>query len=304
MKLTWTYAQSEPIKLYTFLRQIGMARMQIKKAKFHGGEFFVNAESVHTNFVVHQGDVVEMALAPDTVSDQVIPYSAPLDIVYEDRDYLVVNKPAGIASIPDVAKSPDTMANRVKAYLIDSHAESTAIHVVTRLDRDTSGLMLFAKHSLAHSLIDTLLHTDKMQKHYLALISGSQALPAHGWLVLRLGRTTDFYMHRGVVADGKVSVTEYEVLAQAPEAKLVRVRLHTGRTHQIRAHFSAIGHPLFGDDLYGGPAVPELDRQALHCAQLDFWQPLTQQMIHLKAPLPKDLTTLAKRLQLKTATLS
>lgn len=280
-----------------------MARMQIKKAKFHGGEFFVNAESVHTNFVVHPGDEVVMVLAPDTVSDQVIPYSAPLDIVYEDRDYLVVNKPAGIASIPDVAKSPDTMANRVKAYLLATHSESTAIHVVTRLDRDTSGLMLFAKHSLAHSLIDGLLHTEQMQKHYLALLSGNAAIPAHGWLVLRLGRTTDFYMHRGVVADGKVSVTEYQVLAQAPDAKLVRVRLHTGRTHQIRAHFSAIGHPLYGDDLYGGPQVSELDRQALHCAQLDFWQPLTQQMIHLNAPLPDAMRTLATRLQLKTANL-
>ncbi|WP_225420744.1 RluA family pseudouridine synthase [Lacticaseibacillus porcinae] len=303
MKLTWTYQDVAPIKLYTFLRQIGMARMQIKKAKFHGGEFFVNAESVHTNYVVHQGDEVDMVLAPDKVSDQVIPYPAPLDIVYEDRDYLVVNKPAGIASIPDVAKSPDTMANRVKAYLIATHAESTAIHVVTRLDRDTSGLMLFAKHSLAHSVIDSLLHTDNMQKHYLALVSGHKALPPHGWLVLRLGRTTDFYMHRGVVADGKVSVTEYRTLADTDEAKLVRVRLHTGRTHQIRAHFAAIGHPLYGDDLYGGPAVPELDHQALHCAQLDFWQPLTQQMIHLQAPLPDDMQQLATRLQLKTANL-
>ncbi|WP_407893306.1 RluA family pseudouridine synthase [Lacticaseibacillus sp. N501-2] len=301
MKLTWTYDGDAPIKLYTFLRQMGLARMQIKKAKFHGGEFFVNDVSVHTNFVVHPGDMVAMVLAPDTVSDQVIPYPAPLDIVYEDRDYLVVNKPAGIASIPDVAKSPDTMANRVKAYLIASHAQSSAIHVVTRLDRDTSGLILFAKHSLAHSLIDAQLHTDKMQKHYLALVSGKAAMPDHGWLVLRLGRTTDFYMHRGVVADGKISVTEYQVLQSAPNAKLVQVRLHTGRTHQIRAHFSAIGHPLYGDDLYGGPHVSELDRQALHCAKLDFWQPLTQTMIHLTAPLPEDMATLAAHLQLKNA---
>lgn len=301
MKLSWTYDGAEPAKLYTFLRQIGMARMQIKKAKFHGGEFFVNAVSVHTNYVLHQGDAVVMVLAPDAVSDQVIPYPAPLAIVYEDRDYLVVNKPAGIASIPDVAKSPDTMANRVKAYLQATHAESTAIHVVTRLDRDTSGLMLFAKHSLAHSMIDALLHTDQMQKHYLAIVSGAAPLPPHGWLVLRLGRTTDFYMHRGVVADGKVSVTEYRVLDAHGDAKLVRVRLHTGRTHQIRAHFSAIGHPLYGDELYGGPLVPELSTQALHCAQLDFWQPLTQQMIHLSAPLPEAMANLAQRLQIKTA---
>ncbi|MFD1484025.1 RluA family pseudouridine synthase [Lacticaseibacillus baoqingensis] len=296
MRLQWTY-QAAPAKVGTFLRQMGLSRAQIKRMKFHGGQLLVNQRERHTNYLLHPGDQVIMVLAPDTVSDQVLPYSAPLDIVYEDEWYLVVNKPAGSASIPDVAKSPDTMANRVKAYLIAQNAESTAIHVVTRLDRDTSGLILFAKHSVAHSLIDAQLHTERFVKHYVALVSGTQPLPAHGWIILKLGRTTDFYMHRGVTANGKPSVTEYQVQAQTPQAARVWVTLHTGRTHQIRAHFAALAHPLYGDDLYGGPLVG-IQRQALHCAALDFWHPLRQEMIHLTAPLPVDMQTLATTLGL------
>jgi 23S rRNA pseudouridine1911/1915/1917 synthase len=265
--------------------------------KFHGGRLRINRHEQHTNYVLHAGDHVVVDMAPDVASEQVVPFAGPLNIVYEDDWYLVVNKPAGIASIPDVAKSPDTMANRVKAYLIAQKAESTAIHVVTRLDRDTSGLILFAKHSVAHSLIDAQLHTDKLIKRYVALVSGRAALPQHGWLILRLGRTTEFYMHRGVTPNGKVSVTEYQVQAQTTGAYQVLVTLHTGRTHQIRAHFAALGHPLYGDDLYGGP-LGDIQRQALHCAVLDFWHPVLKRTIHLQAPLPADMQVLAQTLGL------
>ncbi|WP_390405891.1 RluA family pseudouridine synthase [Lacticaseibacillus jixiensis] len=297
MKLNWTYQAAAGVKLYTFLRQVGLSRAQIKRVKFHGGELFVNQAPVHTNYVLAPGDVVAVTLAPDAVSDNVIPYTAPLEIIYEDPYFLVVNKPAGSASIPDVAKSPDTMANRVKAYLIATHAESTAIHVVTRLDRDTSGLILFAKHSLAHSLIDAQLHTPQMQKRYVAIVSGQAALPPHGWIVLRLGRTTEFYMQRGVTPEGKLSVSEYWVQAHHAAAWQVQVLLHTGRTHQIRAHFQALGHPLYGDDLYGGP-MQGITRQALHCAELSFWHPFLQKQISLTAPLPQDMVALQQTLGL------
>ncbi|KMO54895.1 pseudouridine synthase, partial [Lacticaseibacillus rhamnosus] len=185
----------------------------------------------------------------------------------------------------------------VKAYLIKTHAESQAVHVVTRLDRDTSGLMVFAKHSLAHSLLDRQLHSENFLKQYLALVTSKSLLSAHGWIVLPIGVSTGFYMRRVVSETGKPSVTEYQTLAQNSHAAAVLVTLHTGRTHQIRVHFAAIGHPLFGDDLYNRQA-DDFKRQALHCAHLRFWQPLQKKWVDLHAPLPTDMAKLSDHLHL------
>jgi 23S rRNA pseudouridine1911/1915/1917 synthase len=216
--------------------------------------------------------------------------------VYEDRDLLVVNKPAGIASIPAANKADDSMANFVKYYLQRSGAESTAIHVVTRLDRDTSGIMLFAKHSFAHTLLDRQLHTRSMDKQYLALSAGPVALSQHGWLIMRLGLSSEFYMRRAVTLDGKKSVTEYSTLAQRGPYALTRVFLHTGRTHQIRVHFAAIGRPLVGDSLYGGE--DRMPRQALHCSDLFLKHPFTGELLHLHAQLPTDMAAVCAQLGL------
>ncbi|WP_125704077.1 RluA family pseudouridine synthase [Lacticaseibacillus daqingensis] len=290
MRFEWTY-HGTPLKLQNFLQRQGVSRAQLKRVKFHGGAVFVNRRQRNTAFQLQDGDAVLLQMAPEVPVDTVVPYRAPLTVVYEDDYLLVVNKPAGVASIPDAAKGNDSMANIVKAYLADTHAESTAIHVVTRLDRDTSGLMLFAKHGFVHSLLDRQLHSDDLQKQYLALCTNPAPLPPHGWLCLRIGRTAEFYMKRGVTPQGKVSVTEYQLVAQSSQAALVRVTLHTGRTHQIRVHFAAVGHPLFGDDLYGGP-LTGIKRQALHCADLQFWHPLLHQTLHLTAPLPADMVSL------------
>lgn len=295
MRFKWTY-QGPRLTLQTFLQHQGFSLAQLKQLKFHGGLVFVNKKQRHTAFTLRPGDVIFLQTAPEVPADSVVPFSAPLAIAYEDEYVLVVNKPAGVPSIPDVGKSPDTMANRVKAYLIATHAESTAVHVVTRLDRDTSGLMLFAKSGLIHSLLDTQLHTDALQKDYLAVVSGTGQLPKHGWLVLPIGRSQAFYMKRQVAATGKQSVTEFETLRQTERAAVVRVQLHTGRTHQIRVHFAAIGHPLFGDDLYGGPSG--MGRQALHCVSLRFWHPIFKKPVALTAPVPEDMLSLEDELGL------
>ncbi|WP_179394327.1 RluA family pseudouridine synthase [Lacticaseibacillus absianus] len=299
MRFEWTY-EGPPLKLQNFLQRQGLSRAQLKKLKFHGGFVFVNRRQRNTAFRLQSGDQVLLQLAPEVPVDTVVPYRAPLAVVYEDDYLLVVNKPAGVASIPDAAKGNDSMANIVKAYLQDTHAESAAIHVVTRLDRDTSGLMLFAKHGFVHSLLDRQLHSDDLAKQYLAILTNSQPLPPHGWVVLRIGRTAEFYMKRGVTPTGKRSVTEYQLVAQSPQAALARVTLHTGRTHQIRVHLAALGHPLYGDDLYGGPMVG-IARQALHCASLRFWHPLLHRDIHLRAPLPEDMVSLGRKVGLDRA---
>nr|WP_241865036.1 RluA family pseudouridine synthase [Lacticaseibacillus kribbianus] len=276
----------------------GLSSIQLKRMKYRNGFVFVNHRQRTTDFRLRPGDVVRIQLAPEVPVDTVVPTPGPLDIVYEDPYLLVVNKPAGVASIPDAAKGNDSMANFVKAYLQASGAESATIHVVTRLDRDTSGLMLFAKHGFVHSLLDRQLHSKDLIKHYLAVVQGAAALPPHGWLVLPIGRTQEFYMKRGVVVGGKPSVTEYRVLDRTDRAATVLVALHTGRTHQIRVHFAAIGHPLCGDNLYGGDRTL-IGRQALHCATLDFWHPLLHTKLHLTAALPSDMVSLGDKLGMR-----
>ncbi|KRM72316.1 RluA family pseudouridine synthase [Lacticaseibacillus brantae] len=296
MRFEWTYLDATPLKLQNFLRQQGFSRAQLTKLKFHGGSVFVNSRQRNTAFVLHKNDRILLELAPEVPADAVVPFDAPIEIAFEDEHYLIVNKPAGVASIPDAAKGDDTMANRVKAYLIQTKAESTAIHVVTRLDRDTSGLMMFAKHGYAHSLVDRQLHSTRFIKRYLALIPLARPIPPHGWLMLPIGPSRDFYMKRAVNLAGKASVTEYQLERQTDDFGLVRVTLHTGRTHQIRVHFAAIGHPLIGDDLYGGELL--LNRQALHCAELAFYHPFRHETIALTAPLPPDMRALAQQLYL------
>lgn len=296
MLLKWQY-RGEPIVLQKFLLQQGLSLMQLKRMKYRGGSVYVNHRQRHTAYTIRPGDVIRVFMAPEKPADAVVSTPGPIDIVYEDRDLLVVNKPAGVASIPAANKADDSMANFVKAYLERTGAESTSIHVVTRLDRDTSGIMLFAKHSFAHTLLDRQLHTRSMDKQYLALSSGPVPLSPHGWLIMRLGLSSEFYMRRAVVPDGKKSVTEYRVLDQRGQYALTRVYLHTGRTHQIRVHFAAIGRPLVGDSLYNGEM--RLARQALHCSDLYLEHPFSGEKLHLHAPMPVDMATAVAAVGLK-----
>ncbi|WDF83842.1 RluA family pseudouridine synthase [Lacticaseibacillus pabuli] len=279
------------------LKDGGLSMMSLTRLKHHGGAVYVNHRQRNSAYILHDGDVVRAVMAPEIPADSVVAMPGPLDVIYEDRDLLVVNKPAGVASIPAVNKQTASMANYVKFYLQHSHAESTAIHVVTRLDRDTSGLMLFAKHSFAHTLLDRQLHTQSLDKQYLALSGGAVPLMAHGWFIMRLGLSDEFYMRRAVRPDGKISVTEYRTLAQQGDYALTRVYLHTGRTHQIRVHFAAVNRPLVGDSLYGGTML--MDRQALHCADLFLKHPFTGEQLHLHAPLPPDMAGVCKQLNLQ-----
>lgn len=295
MLLKWVY-QGAPVRLQKFLIQEGLSMAQLTRLKYHGGAIYVNHKQRKTAFTIRRGDVVRVVMAPEIPADAVVATPGPVDIVYEDRDLLVVNKPAGTASIPAANRADDSMANFVKYYLQQSGAESTSIHVVTRLDRDTSGLMIFAKHSFAHTLMDRQLHTRTLDKQYIAVSSGRVPLMKHGWIVLPLGLSDDFYMRRAVVPNGKKSVTEYETLAQRGNYALTRVFLHTGRTHQIRVHFASIGRPLVGDSLYGGEML--LGRQALHCSDLYIQHPFTGAKLHLHAPLTRDMQALVTKLQL------
>lgn len=274
-----------------FLVQHKFSSSQLHNLKNKGGLIFVNHKQRHFNFRLKTGDELLVVLSSEEPSDLIEPMAGKIDVIFEDEYLLVVNKPPGIASLPAKAKSSKTMANLVKNYLIEHH-ENSSIHLVTRLDRDTSGLMVFAKTSYAHSLLDQILHTDDFQKFYLAMIYG-QLTPLTGLIDLPIGiDPAAFYLRAIDHQKGKASQTIYQTKAVYPGGSLVELKLLTGRTHQIRVHLSAVGHPIIGDEMYSKKTDPRIKRQALHCFNLRIIHPVTKELLNLKAPLPEDMVVL------------
>ena len=274
-----------------FLVQHKFSSSQLHNLKNKGGLIYVNHKQRHFNFRMKTGDQILIVMSSEEPSDLIAPMQGPVDVVYEDSYLLVVNKPPELASLPAKAKSGKTMANLVKGYLI-SKKENSTIHLVTRLDRNTSGLMVFAKTSYAHSLLDQILHTEDFQKFYLAMVYG-QVQPDHGLIDLPIGIDPKaFYLRNIDHEKGKVSKTLYETVEKYGQASLLRLKLLTGRTHQIRVHLSAIGHPIIGDDMYSGKTDPRMPRQALHCYRLNIVHPVTKKLLKLEAPLPEDMVML------------
>ncbi|WP_442780948.1 RluA family pseudouridine synthase [Aerococcus sp. Group 1] len=275
----------------TFLRQKGVSRRQLAKIKYHGGTILVNNKRVGSKYFLSLGDQVTIIYPAEGSQDQIMAVDFPLDILYEDRDYLIVNKPAGYTSIPSQFKDEYSMANFVNAYFVRKNYENQVIHVVTRLDRFTSGAMIFAKHKYAHSQIDQLMQSGGINKQYLAFTHSAIGSDQHGLIEAPIGRKEGSIIERCVRADGQHAKTEYWLEDSQAGLYRYRVQLHTGRTHQIRVHFAYLGAPLCGDDLYGGSQEAGLSGQALHCQRLAFKQPLTQEDLVIEAPLSQDFKT-------------
>lgn len=283
-------------KVKTFLRGHGISKGLLARIKYQGGHIWVNGIEQNAIYLLASGDKVTVNIPAEVGSPHLLPIQHPLEIVAEDANFLLVNKPAGYASIPSILHS-ETMANFVKAYYREQGYENQQIHIVTRLDRDTSGLMLFAKHSYAHSRMDKALQARSIEKRYYALVSGAEDLPDEGEIIAPIARESDSIITRQVHTSGKYAHTSYRVLHRFGQVKLVDIQLHTGRTHQIRVHFSHIGQPLLGDDLYGGSMDFGIDRQALHCYSLRFTDPFTNQERHYEASLTDDLENVIIGLQ-------
>ena len=233
------------------------------------------------------GDKVTIDIPKEEGFESLEAISKKLKVVFEDDHFLILDKPAGVASIPSVNHS-NTMANYVKAYYIDSGYENHQVHIVTRLDKDTSGLMRFAKHGYAHARLDKQLQKRAIEKRYLALVKGDGLLEKEGEIIAPIARDEDSIITRRVAKGGKYAHTSYKVIEQFGNIYLVDIHLHTGRTHQIRVHFSHIGFPLLGDDLYGGSLSEGISRQALHCHTLKFYNPFSGEEIGRASPLPTD----------------
>ncbi len=290
MKFNWIYESPEKQQVKTFLRTKGISRGLLAKIKFQGGRIEVNYREENAVHYLEDKDRIDITIPDEIGHDTTVPIDIPIDIIYEDEHILVVNKPYGVASIPSKIHPKETMANRVKGYYVRQNYIDQVIHIVTRLDRDTTGLMLFARHGYAHALLDKELKMKQLHKKYVALVSGKLTSESHGIIQEPIGRPEDSIIRRIVHPKGKAALTEYWVKERYTQATLVDIQLHTGRTHQIRVHFSHIGYPLMGDDLYGGEKNKFIKRQALHCCELDFIHPFTKEKIILKADYPEDIS--------------
>lgn len=230
---------------------------------------------------VKKGDEINIIVKESPV--HIEPYDFPINIVLEDEDIAVIDKPQGIASISTTAHYNMSLMNALAVYWGDY-----VYHPVTRLDKGTSGLMLIAKHGLAHSLLNSEIaegNGKKVNREYLAVVTGEIA--GIGIIDAPIAHIDKSSYRRVVDSSGKRAVTEYSVAGRFGRFSLVRLKLHTGRTHQIRVHMAHIGCPLVGDILYGGEAI--LNRPALHSAKIKFCHPITGKLVELESRLPSDI---------------
>ena len=298
MQFQYIYEKTKGQQLKYFLKEQGISKGLLAKIKFQGGQIAVNGRIENVLYQLKAQDVVQITIPDEGEHETVLLDETPIDIVYEDAHLLVVNKPANVASIPAQYHPNGTMANRVKAYYKRQNYANQVIHVVTRLDRDTSGLMVFAKHGFAHAKLDVQLRNKQFVKRYQALVTGEIAqLQNHALIDLPIARDYDSLLKRKIDDSGKQAKTEYWLEKQNQELALVDIQLHTGRTHQIRVHFAAIGCPLRGDELYGGLVDETMNRQALHCYELQFTHPFTQEALHFTQALPQDMADLAQTIK-------
>lgn len=289
MELNWTYQSEKVCNIKQFLNKEAIPRNFIKAVKYSGGDIQLNGKSVTVRAELNQGDLLTVIAPIEEGHETVKASSIPIEVVYEDRDYLIVNKPSETVSIPSMRDPNTSMANRIKGYYARSRYLNQVIHIVTRLDRDTTGLMLIAKHRLAHAFMDRIIRQKQLSKIYYA-ISHRTDWPSHGYIDGPIARDPESIISRMVDQSGQSALTEYWLEQQMNHSSLMRIQLHTGRTHQIRVHMASEKGPLVGDDLYGGIKYPELNRQALHCGELEFIQPFTQETIQIKQDLPEDMS--------------
>ncbi|WP_337747831.1 RluA family pseudouridine synthase [Gracilibacillus saliphilus] len=296
-KLKWKVnKQYNGLLLREYLIQVrGISRRILTAIKFEGGKLLVNNNSVTVRHRLSENDLVEVVFPPEKRSKLLIPEPIPIDIIYEDDDVLVLNKSPYMATIPSFHHLSNTLANGI-IYHYDQQQVPYTVHVVTRLDRDTSGLLLIAKHRYSHSILFQDQHEAKVNRRYQAIITG-QLNEKKGVLDYPIDRAPDSIIKRVVAATGKRAITHYQVKEELEDISLVEIKLETGRTHQIRVHFSSIGHPLIGDSLYDGDTT-KLKRQALHCHQLSFHHPLTKELMEFEISLADDLEEAWQRFKL------
>lgn len=270
---------------YVLEKHIGLSTALIRRLKRTADSVMLNGKHASVVERVYVGDKLHITVT-GRASENIIPIKMPLDILFEDEDVIAVNKPPLMPTHPSRNHQMDTLANGVIHYL----GEGTVFHAITRLDRETSGVVLIAKNSFAAKLLSEDMKNKKIKKEYVAVLSGIP-IPQNGEVDAPIKRKEERNIMRCVAADGKDAVTLYQTEKVMGELSLVKLSPVTGRTHQLRVHMSYIGNPIYGDSMYGAPQCNE--RTRLHCRSLTFCRPMTKEEITVIAPVPHDILCLS-----------
>ena len=276
----------------------GLTRSQATRL-IESGEVAVNGRAVSKSYKLAGGEDVAVTL-PEPEPVEAVPQDIPLDVVYEDADVIVVNKPSGMVVHPAPGHPDGTLVNALLyhcAGTLSGIGGALRPGIVHRIDRDTSGLIIAAKNDAAHQYLSAQLADHTLARTYECIVVG-KLREDRGTVDAPIARHPADRKRMAVVADGREAVTHWEVIARYPGYTHVRCRLETGRTHQIRVHMAYIGHPILGDTVYGAKKeVPGLTGQCLHAVGLRFLHPRTHEVVELSCPLPDEFTRMLQKIR-------
>ena len=276
----------------------GLTRSQATRL-IESGEVAVNGRAVSKSYKLAGGEDIAVTL-PEPEPVEAVPQDIPLDVVYEDADVIVVNKPSGMVVHPAPGHPDGTLVNALLyhcAGTLSGIGGALRPGIVHRIDRDTSGLIIAAKNDAAHQYLSAQLADHTLARTYECIVVGALR-EDRGTVDAPIARHPTGRKRMAVVAGGREAVTHWEVIARYPGYTHVRCRLETGRTHQIRVHMAYIGHPILGDTVYGAKKdVPGLTGQCLHAVGLRFLHPRTHEVVELSCPLPEEFTRMLQKIR-------
>lgn len=276
---------TQPQTIKDFLKSRGYSSQSLIALKKFPGQIILNEEAVFINQMLHPGDCLCIHIKEEASSEKIQPVNLPLSIVYEDEDFMVINKPAGMPTHPSQNHYDNTLANAV-AWYFEEKGIPFVFRCINRLDKDTSGLTVIAKHSISAGILSDGGITIK---EYLGITKGSVS-PKKGTITAPIARKEGSVIEREVNFErGEKAITHYEVIDEKNGHSLLLLRLETGRTHQIRVHLKYLGYPLVGDYLYN-PDFTLISRHALHCTRLRLLHPITKESMDFVAPLAEDMS--------------
>lgn len=278
---------SAGLRVEQFLRRKRYSGQNLSEIKRMPKSILVNGVHYYMRQELSKGDHLQVRICETKNSEKIPPTNLPLDIIYEDEDLLVLNKPAGMPIHPSLNNYTNSMANAL-AYYFQSQGKPFIFRCCNRLDRDTSGLTIVSKHLVSGSILSDMTKYREVHREYLAIARGS-VTPSEETIQAPLGRKEGTIIERTVDWEhGEDAVTHYKVVKEANGHSLVSLRLETGRTHQIRIHMKYLGYPLIGDYLYN-PDMEYMTRQALHSHHMEFTHPITGEHMSFTAPLPEEM---------------